>query len=370
MKSLTKQFTTSIFKTFGIFLILTPLLSQALPLNLSPTGNKDNLSYEIENNKKIDTLFYIQNISAQPVKIKIYPTDAIESNTSALAYKLESEEQNGVGKMITFYNKQTSLTTELKPSSITEIPFQIQPEKNASPGDYIGALAVEMITDNSENKDIKIKSRIVKPIYLKIPGEKITKYSIDEISFNKESKTFLINIKNEGNTILNLSGIIKIQNKLLNKKSFNDDKNKYELKIPETTIPQNSSQKIEIPYSDLPCIGTFFSESTLTIKQFNFTKNKFELIENTKKTLTFNVIPWLFIFMTFLVIFLLTFLFIYYRIKNEKKQKQLKIYISDSKDTITSIAKKHNCNWKDLAKLNKLKAPYIIKKGTKIKLPK
>jgi LysM repeat protein len=55
----------------------------------------------------------------------------------------------------------------------------------------------------------------------------------------------------------------------------------------------------------------------------------------------------------------------------QKAQMQnAKKYTVVKGDTIKGIAEKNNLNWEELAKLNKIKAPYELKEGSTILIPK
>ena len=124
-----------------------------------------------------------------------------------------------------------------------------------------------------------------------------------------------------------------------------------------------------------PIIGYFKAttqieyEKSLLLSQLSGDDQEGSEKETLEKTITFIIIPVKELLVSF-ILFLIVFAILYGRErKKETLVKNCKRVIVSRDESVLELAKTNNVDWKLLAKINKIKAPYEIPKGTTVLIP-
>jgi len=159
--------------------------------------------YQLDKGESKDDFVTIVNNSAETLNLKIYAVDAKTTADGAFSPLLENEPKQGVGAWITLPVRELTL----KPYEKKEIKFSITIPSNAPVGEHAGAIIIEnknLSYTNQAGVGLNIKERVGVRVYETVPGEKIIKLILKDLSFKKIDGvyTFVFQLKNEGNIIL------------------------------------------------------------------------------------------------------------------------------------------------------------------------
>ena len=62
--------------------------------------------------------------------------------------------------------------------------------------------------------------------------------------------------------------------------------------------------------------------------------------------------------------------FVFYLTGRIRIRKTWEVYTARGGDNIMGLAKNFNVNWKKLARINKIKSPFVLNEGQKLQVPK
>ena len=262
-----------------------------------------------------------------------------------------------------------------------DFPFHIEIPKNLEPGQYFGGLVLEEVAEAPQTMNVAaaaedgqricctnilVKTRIGLRIYLTIPGtinDRLEWSNFKTIQKTKNT-SFQFDIRNTGNVALEPVATIEIFD-LTGKQIDRFEKSLGE-SLPNTYITPS------IVWEHQPLAGQFKAVGKLTyrIKSQAFNQQLHGSAELGSKTVNFTVMPWKILFLILLATMAGIIAYAHYR----KNQRELKLnwesYEVQTDDNIMKIAKTHNVDWKKLAKVNRITAPYLVNAGEKIKVPK
>lgn len=355
-------------------LISTALGTAQITLTVkNPNPYEDNYSwfvYTEEAGKTIKDMATIKNFSAETADVKIYAVDAKSSETGSFILSFLEDEQKSIGKWTTVESK--SLT--IPPFDARDIPFEINIPADAPPGQYLGGIVIENgqsdspknIKNHDENgTSIAVKTRIGSRVYLTIPGEmkedlKFNNLNVKE-SLAKNTK-FELTLINNGNISYEPKATIKIY----------DQNGKLYEKIEKElgTIAPNTTIKPIVEMEKRPIIGNFTAKANVVFHSKFAPENLRGSALNLTNETKFLILPWEIILTVLFIIF--TGLGIYANRELAKKrylQNGEKYQVKKHEDLV-AIGNARDISWKKIAKYNGLKAPYIVKPGNIIIVPK
>jgi len=314
----------------------------------------------------------IENVSDEPITLAVYGADGTQSNRGTFALTTRASEQKHLGKWVTF--KTEAVTIE--PHRNKEVGFTVNVPATATPGVYSGGIAAEESGNNGDSAQtgggnaISISARIVVKLFVTVPGEKVNRYEWPTFSFvpstNGTPGTFNLSYKNTGNTIVIADQEVSI-------KGFPGQEET--LKLTPAMLLQGSSVDIPSKWENEPFFGFYTATATTTFSEYDITSNT-KINGKTETRSTQIYIPlktqtlegkiaigvMAAAALLLVILALLTLINIYFR-------KKCSPYEAKEGDTIAIIAENCKVNWKKLAKVNKLRAPYTIKPGQKILAP-
>ncbi len=335
----------------------------------SNSTTRRQFNYELKpGDTKTDSII-VENNNNAPLALLLYGADATHSNQGSFALVNRTATQRTVGSWVTFKDS----TVTLKPGEKREIPFTITMPANITPGNYAGGIAAETTAVQDQTKSgtsggtgagVVISSRLVVKLFIAVPGEKTVKYNWTDFSrivAPNNKQRFNFSYSNDGNAA------IAVEAKIDFTSLFGDPAE--EVKIPGTTLLQN--EKVTIPYDwdKEPFFGYYTATATTTFWEYDVANNQNINPVNMTKTITFWIIPWNIAAVVIAIIAIILIYVISKMLIMGRLKKSSKLYEVQTNDTLVTIADKAGVKWKKLAKLNKLKAPYNVKKGDKLQVP-
>jgi len=335
---------------------------------------------EIAAGKEKQSSVIIRNVSDKPISLNLYGADGTQSNQGTFALTTLSTPQKHIGKWVVF----SKPTVDLASGEQKEIGFTVKVPEQTTPGVYSGGIAAESgtnITNSSaatngslpaQGNSISISSRIVVKIFVTVPGQKIHKYEWTGFSYEKttdggSSGTFILNYKNTGNTVVSIGQKIQISGFPMQVGTIEPT---------PATLLQGGEIKIPVKWDKEPFFGFYTAKAEITFGEYDVIKNAIVNPQTENREISI-YIPLktdtyagkiVLVVLSILCVLILFLAFIV--IRHVMLKKRCRPYIVKEGDTISSIAENCKINWKKLAKLNKLRAPYSIKMGQRIMAPK
>jgi hypothetical protein len=314
-------------------------------------------SLAIENKDKVKDLY-----------LQLYGVDGMTGNNGNSFFKTLDQEQTKIGKWLTFEENDI----QVKPGETKLVRFKILVPEKTLPGFYVGGISIvenppkEILgsgTEQSQNFGAKIQTRIVKKVFLSIPGEKITKYAVSDLQFIKSSShySFQFSVENQGNSLLSGNGRIEIRD---------EQNNVVNIPVKIANIMENEMFNGDIYWNNPPAWGRFTARLSLELSEYDPFKEQYSVIETVTKQTSFivtdfpSVYPYIYASASFLLLLIIIILISV--ISNYNYKKHCIEYVTIENDTINSVAEKFGMKWKKLADINRIKAPYGLTAGTKI----
>jgi len=362
-----KKLITSVISLI-LFLSLTPLTLAEFSVVPSPP-NQRQFNFEIMPGEEEPSSIIVKNLGNNPITVNVYSTDATNSSQGTFAITSKSHEQKHIGTWVTFKNDLPTI----QPKEDIEIPFLIQVPKNATPGNYGGGIAVEASSAQMKGEKeitngnaINTAARIYIKTFVKIPGDRIQDYEWTNFEYKSQTvdkkSSFNFSLKNNGNTII----IAKPSIELKGVPPLKENK----LTLPEVTIqPGTELTNLELKWNNKPPIGLYFVTAQVEFSEYDIVLNKKTNSSVYQQKITINLTPWYIIAIILLVVLLLIGTTTFKIISRKQLLAKCKTYKITKDDTITSLAKKAGISWQTLAKINKIKSPYLLKEGQTILLP-
>ena len=367
----------------GLFVL--PLISQAIgadgvgvsPANPSPdvAGSDVRFAYNLDLGQSVTDAIKLANYSPEKkMKVKIYPVDAVVSPQGVFNPLAETDLKNDLGAWIQIKDSEVILD----PQETRKISFTLSiPKTGVSVGDHWGAIIVEKAELTKTNQPgLSIKTRVGISVRNRVPGEIIQKLIISKVSweiknknlspkpttgekiktvlgFNKEG-LIILELKNEGNTHLSPKANIEITDLF----GGHVDTLEY-VSLGSSALGQTST--VPIKWQRPSLFGRLTAKIDIVYGDNNQT------VEAKK---SFWTVPWTLIFIFVILLVLCVFVQLFWRLYYAKKKLKMAQYAVLDKETLIEIADKFNVKWKKLARINRLKPPYILRPGQTLFVPK
>ncbi|MEI8361165.1 MAG: LysM peptidoglycan-binding domain-containing protein [bacterium] len=308
----------------------------------------------------------VLNNTGEEKTINLYAVDSVVSSGGAFSCAQLGDAQSDVGNWI----KLTKTEVTLKPSTNEVVDFSITAPANADVGEHNGCIILqEKKKSAAQGSGIAINFRTGLRVALMVPGDIKKNLEIVEMKVLKDATkiTYSPSVKNTGN--VSIDATIKILTTNLFGQVIVEHGGGYPI-----LRGQRSDWNFELAN---PYWGGWFKSSMFVSYDIDV-KTEIGKSSGNIKTLAgpavwFFVMPAPLALLVELAILVLLFTLLIYvfvrlnRLRVIKKTWQL-TSVSEN-DDILSLAKKYDVDWKLIAKINKLEAPYTIKTGQKLKLP-
>lgn len=357
-----------------VFFLLTAGISQVALAGFSIIPADSNIrqfSFELKPGESKQSSVIIDNLSDEVITVQLYGADGTQSNLGTFALTTSSSEQRHIGKWVNFANNNI----KVDPRGRREVPFVLRVPADATPGTYSGGIAAEAATPlkntPASGSAVSTTSRVAVKLFVAVAGEKINKIDWQDFSFsagqNGSKGSFHLTYENQGNTVvvteqkIEISGLFGI--------------GKEEISLPTATILQGNKVEVADKWDHEPFFGFYTAKAIITFSEYDVASNSKKdprmqtrelniFIPLKTGTLEGKITVGILIILLLLVISAITMIF-----KRRQFLKNSRVYAVREGDTLTGLASSCDMSWKNLAKLNKLKAPYNLKPGQKILLP-
>jgi hypothetical protein len=259
------------------------------------------------------------------------------------------------------------------------VPFSLTIPSGTTPGEYTGGLLVTGDTSKSNvnasaggnsNMGAAISVSMGTRIYLKVKGDLIMDLSWNEFSSSFEEDSYRYQFANQftnnGNVQVKLNGDVTISSPL----PFFED---VVLPIEDKLVNPDSSIELSGYWTDLPKFGLFKAISSINYEQ-NMLFTKGDLANDvsatpSERTLSFWIIPTKELLISFAISLICFFVLMYRSRRFQKLLSATQSYQWPTDESLVAIATRYKTDWKLLAKLNKIKSPYMVFTGQTLRLP-
>src|SRR5260221_7748242 len=156
----------------------------AYPTNydISKPKTKSWFIYELKPGETKEDSITVVNNSDTIINVKVYPVDATTTSDGAFALLNEDQRQADVGSWVQMAKSQITIN----PRDRQDVPFTITIPKFATVGDHAGGIIVQeakAVAATNQGIGLNIVSRIGTRIYETIPGAKVIKLDVRDISY-------------------------------------------------------------------------------------------------------------------------------------------------------------------------------------------
>jgi hypothetical protein len=369
----------------GLFLLL--LLASLLPVanNVSAVeygGIGGRPAYPREDNPRTESIFVhtlnpgssvnegvrVINNSAESRTLLIYAVDSVVSSGGAFSCAQAVDQKTDVGGWIKLAKSEVtlaSLTTEV-------VPFTLTAPNSSSVGEHNGCIVIQEKKEADPSATgIVLSFRTGLRVAVLIPGDIVRKLAIGGLSIAHDEKGDILltpKVKNEGN--VSVDADVQVVTRYFFGKTLIEHGGEYPVLSGEES---EWNFKIEKPFW-----GGFFRTSYAIEYDPD---NEAGIGSQSGKPLAklkaspewfFSMPAWPALIIELIVLALIAYLIASYRAMKRKSrwiEESWVPYIVKSGDDITQLADKFEVSWKLLAKANKLKGPYTLTPGQKIKRP-
>ncbi|MEA3344153.1 MAG: LysM peptidoglycan-binding domain-containing protein [Patescibacteria group bacterium] len=375
-----KQFIWNYFAIFIVLIGITIFVNSALATEYGGIGGRP--AYPRSDNPRTESIFIhtlepsaiqeegilLVNNTEEQKTLQVYAVDSMVSSGGAFACKQMAEPKNDVGSWIEL--EELEVTLDSGTSEI--VPFTITVPQNASVGEHNGCIVIQEKKEKVEGQTgMTLSFRTGLRVAITIPGQITRKLEITGFSIESQKDGgFLLqpSVKNLGNVSIDadvqvvtrhLFGLTKIKHggkfPILRGETSNWN---FEFKKPFWGGWYQSSFALEYGED----LGTEIGKET----------GKQEIRLEKPSVWFFSVPKPLALAIEIIILLLIGFSgFLFWLSKKRKKwikENWVEYKIKSSED-INSLAKRFDVSWKLLAKVNKLKPPYALNPGQKIKTP-
>lgn len=326
--------------------------------------------HDIIPGQSLEDAVKVINNSAETKTLVVYAADSIVSSGGAFACKQLIEEKKDAGAWITMSKQEVTLAS----LTFEEIPFTIQAPFNADVGEHNACILIQekkLPPTGEQQNGIILSFRTGIRVALTVPGEIIRKLEIVNFSVVKKNQNSYIlksSLKNVGNVSIDADVKVRVASFL----------------GPELPLLGGQYPILRGEITDLnfelprPYWGGWYKAGFTA--SYDASQNAaIGMNSGAPLTLLKSQEVWFFVWPApqalaifgggILIILILLIWIIWKLFRRHKIKKTWREYTCEKGTDIKKIADSFKCSWKLLAKVNKIKAPYIIAAGTKIKAP-
>ena len=319
--------------------------------------------YDLKPGESVNDAINLFNNSDQDKVIGVYAVDSIISSDGAFACEQEVDERNEVGSWIKLDRNEASVA----PNQTEKVGFVVNVPVDAEAGEYNGCIAIQDKTALAQNtgNGISLNFRSAVRVAITVPGNLVEQLEIKDTLLEVKDNKLIVSpiLKNSGN--VSLDALISVKLNGLFGQKIGDVSGQF-------AVLAKSEGRYNFDMGR-PFWGGWYKQVTdVSYKRLSGDKASEKQLEAVTK--------WHFIMPrpTALVIEIIALALIItlikYVLKNKRQKEQLKQSLTDYKvkknEHLEEIAKAHNINWKTLARINGLSAPYRLATGQTIKVPK
>lgn len=311
----------------------------------------------------------VANRTDEEKTILLSSVDGVVTNTGAYTCRQESEPITGMGAWLKLDKESVTLPA----GGEEKVGFTVTVPDNADVGEHNGCIAMQADQAPAEaTGGVRLYMRQAIRTVATIPGELKRDLTISQFKVGKDETGFpeyLMSVENVGNVSADVDMRIHIKNSF-NKEVFATG-GEYPV-IPNETLTQNFNSNYRPMFGGwltaepsikfdkrLGVFGTQDESAEFEVKQG----------EPVKFFLWPTVAGWVVITSVVVIVGSLVGWLILSKRKSKKLRKNLNAHTVKQGDTLESLARTSGYSWKDIAKLNKIRAPYVLTEGQDLLIP-
>lgn len=342
------------------------------PANPDPNNErtKSIFVYEIEPGQTEQDAVLVSNNTEEDKTIEVYAVDGQTTNSGSFACKQKVEASTGAGEWVVLDQSEIRLDAGTQ----KEIPFKVTLPEQVDVGEHNACIVVAEAVDDSQESGggVSLRFRSALRVAISVPGDIEKSLSLDNIQLEQTSTgdyILVAQLKNTGN--VSLDADLKVR---LNRFAGQSIENGGIFPV----LPNNSANirlQVERPYWG----GFYRAEADVTYdanpdNHLGQTDNadyvtkavtgSWQYIAPTKQAAAIMTAALL------AVTGIVAFILFRKGVIRHPGHRELEKYRVKPGQNLQSIAEAHNVNWKSLARINQIKAPYVLKEGSVIKVPK
>jgi hypothetical protein len=302
-------------------------------------------------------------------QVTVGAVDSVLSSGGAFSCRQEAEPKEGVGSWI--HLSQTQVTVPAT-DSVT-VPFTIRVPQKAGPGEHDGCITIQdasMTTSPSKTNGVVLGFRSGIRVSITIPGKIKKHLSLAGVTVNGPTNgKYMVSskVQNDGN--VSADAQVTASLKPLFGAAGASSTGTYPV-LPDSTADLNF--EVKRPFWG----GLYRGQSVVKYNsdpavELGATKATNQSVSDVSDYVWVVPAPLAAVIeLIILAILVAAIWFVLHRARHKKHvHKHWSEYTVAKSDTVQKLAEKHGISWKRLAAANKLKAPYELQKGQKIKVP-
>lgn len=325
--------------------------------------------YQLKPGQQKTDAVTVFNGTSKKQTIAVYPVDAVLSSGGAFACAQRADTQTGVGTWI----KLNRESVTLGPNSSQKVPFTVTVPKKADVGEHDGCIAIQaqsQTNNSSKTNGVILSFRSAIRVVVTVPGKIVKKLAINSLKINRSSSQGYVivpTVNNMGNVSLDANVRVGLDNVVLGRAA---SKNGIFPVLPASTASWNFV--VKRPFWG----GWYHADANVTYNsnpnaELGMNQGATNSVALTSATIFISPsIGALIIYIAFILVLAAA---VYFYIRKTRDIKQISAtwesYTVKSSDTLTNLSKDRHASWQKVARANKIKPPYNLQKGQKLKLP-
>lgn len=339
----------------------------ANPANPDPSNPRTQsiFVYNLDPGAEKQDAVRIVNSSDSEKTIAVDVVDSEASSGGALACKQTVEPKKEVGSWVRLQKTQVTLAAH----KTETVPFTLTVPKSASVGEHNGCVVVQDITASplkTGQNGVSLSFRSALRMAVTVKGNVYSNISFLSVSRSIKGSTEIIHpyVKNDGNVSVDSNIHVSLTNILGH--TVSSASGDYPI-LAHTTADWNFELK-------RPFWGGFYKVNASAnypadpTKPLGVTQSDRKIASGPSHWIWVTPAPTA-LLIEILVIALVTSAIAWWLYRRMVVSKWEKHKITEH-DTLQSLAKSHNVNWRLVARVNKIRAPYQLEAGKWISLPK
>ncbi len=318
--------------------------------------------HELAPGTSVNDAVTLINNTDQPKTVEVYAADAVISSGGAFACEQKADTRDQEGTWLTLSKQQV----DLPPNGEETVDFMIAVPKNVAGGEHNACIAIQAVEKPAESgaNGVQLSFRSAIRVAITVPGEikKGLFYTDLRVSQNKQKLVVNQKLRNSGNVSLD----VRLETKVTT--LFG---NAVQTISGEYPVLANQTGEFNFEF-DRPAWGGLYrvaaaasynSDSAASLGKSGKTTDK------TSRSVYIFVVPTAGPLLFYLLL-LAVGAYVLWRAVHVRSHRRKSVpYMVREGDDIQSIAKAHHVSWKLIARMNKLKPPYILAPDSHISLP-
>ncbi|PID31172.1 hypothetical protein CSA80_04015 [Candidatus Saccharibacteria bacterium] len=367
----------------GYVLTLTLLLSVCTPTLLAASGSigiipanpqsgnersKGIFIHTLDGGDSVEDGVKIFNYTDEDRTVVLGAVDSIAASDGSFSCKQNTEERAAVGSWVKLSEDKVVVPAQ----SNKTVNFTVTVPKDAGPGEHGGCITAQDTRNFApkSGRGVLLGFRNAIRLAITVPGELVKKLSYERVDIVRlENGNYTVSpvVKNEGNVSLDVTARVQLKSIFGGKSA---------LKEANFPVIRDATTSWAFEF-ERPFWGGLYKAYTSVSYDAdpNYGLGRVSADQKKKRQDTgyFIMMPdplALLIELGVLVVLLLMFVISRHRKRQQRKvyKKWQKYTVADT-DTVMSIAAEYGIGWKQLARANRIKAPYILKEGAELRVP-